>query len=151
MEFRPLVFAALFFASALYALTRGGAPERWAASAYLSAYAVTVLLTLHKHHAYHGIEWGVFATDLGLAIALGGLALQANRMWTIWAVSFQLVGVTTHLVKLVVPELLAPAYALTLMGWSYAMIPLLLCATMRHRQRLRTYGSDRGWSLSSTT
>lgn len=149
MELRPLIFAALFLASVLYALTRGGAPEKWAAVAYISAYGATLIFAAHKHNAFSQIEWGVFATDLGLAVALGVLAVQANRMWTIWAVSFQLVGVMTHLVKLAMPEILAPAYALTLMAWSYAMIPLLFCATIRHRQRLRAYGSDRGWAFAS--
>lgn len=146
MGYRPFIFAGLLLLATLFALVRGGGPERWAAAAYLSAYTATVWLTVDKHSAFHRIEWGVFATDLALMVVLMILALQSNRMWTLWAASFQLVGVSAHLAKLMIPEILAGAYAATLMIWSYAVIPVLLLATLRHRRRIAAYGTDPAWS-----
>ncbi len=141
-----LVFAALLALSVLYALARGGAPERLAALAYLAAYVATLAIALHKHDAFHSMEWGVLSVDLVLAAALLALALRANRYWTLWAASIQIVGIAAHLAKLLVPEILAPAYAVTLIVWSYAAIPLLIGGSLRHRQRLSNGGFDTGWS-----
>jgi len=129
-------------------MVRGGAPERLAASAYVMAYCAGVWLTMYKHHAFYHMEWGVLATDLGLALALGALALKANRLWTLWAVSFQIVSISGHFAKLLIPETIAPAYGIILGVWSYAAIALLIAATARHRSRINRFGSDPGWSAT---
>lgn len=143
---RALIFAAAFTFAALFALVRGGAPERWAAALYTAAYAVTIALALFKSSSFQTIEWGIFAVDIALMVSLVILALIANRYWTLWAASLQVVGILAHLAKLMVPEILAPAYAATLLIWSYAAVPLLITGTIRHRKRISHYGSDASWT-----
>ena len=145
---RALVFAALLACTVLYALVRGGTPERLAALAYLMAYLGGVALTISRSDAFQSVELGVLATDAALAAVLVTIALRANRYWTIWAASLQTVALAGHLAKFIVPEILAPAYAITLIVWSYAAIPVLALATLRHQMRISTYGGDPDWSMS---
>lgn len=144
---RALAFAALLVCTVLYALVRGGTPERLAALAYLMTYLAGVALTVQRSDAFQSVELGVLVTDAALAAVLVTIAVRANRYWTIWAASLQTVALTGHLAKFVIPEILAPAYAITLIAWSYAAIPVLALATLRHQQRVSTFGRDPDWSL----
>lgn len=143
---RALAFAVLFALTVLYALLRGGTPERLAALAYLLAYLAGVALTANRSDAFQSVELGILMTDAALAAALVIIATRANRYWTIWAASLQTVALTGHLAKFVVPEILAPAYAVTLIVWSYAAIPVLAIATLRHQQRMSARGQDLAWT-----
>lgn len=143
---RALIFFGLLLLASAYALVRGGQPERYAAFMYLIAYAASALSAQLGHELYFTMNWGIVAIDIALAVSLAALAFHANRYWTIWATSIQLVGITAHLAKLIVPEIAAMAYAITLLAWSYAVIPLLVIATYRHRRRLFLYGTDANWS-----
>lgn len=143
---RAAVFAVLLVVVAFFAAVRGGAPERWAALFYVLAYVVSGVFALRSGDAYRTVEWAIFVTDITLAISLTILAMHANRYWTMWAASFQVIGIAAHFVKMVVPEILEPAYALTLVIWSYASIPLLWVATIRHLKRISLFGGDPSWS-----
>lgn len=148
---RALIFSGLLLAVCIYAMVRGGKPERYAALMYLAAFFASALSAQFGNRLYHSINWGIFAIDLILAVALSVLALHANRYWTIWASSIQLVAILAHLAKMLVPEIAAAAYQITLLVWSYAAMPLLVAATSRHRQRLRLYGTDLAWSAPQTS
>ena len=143
---RALFFSGLLLLASVYALVRGGKPERYAALMYLIAFAASALSAQYGNALYYSINWGIVAIDFALAVSLGALALQANRYWTIWATSIQIVAVFAHLAKLLVPEIAAMAYAITLLVWSYASIPVLMIATYRHRDRVRQNGSELSWS-----
>ena len=145
---RALIFSGLLLLASFYAIARGGKPERYAAFMYLAAFVASVLSAQFGSELYHSINWGIAAADLTLAVSLGALALHANRYWTIWASSIQIVAILAHLAKLMVPEIAATAYEITLLVWSYAVIPLLTVATYRHRQRLKSTGEDLEWSQS---
>jgi hypothetical protein len=143
---RAIFFAVMLASTTLYALVRGGAPERATAGVYLAAYAGTIFFASDRVDQFQAIEWGLFAVDAVLAFCLVLIALHANRYWTLWSASVQLVSLAAHFAKLIVPELVAPAYALTLIVWSYLAIPLLVLGTRRHRARTNEFGEDQSWS-----
>ena len=143
---RALLFTGLLLLACVYALVRGGKPERYAALLYLVAFAASALSAQFDHELYHALNWGIVAIDFALAVALGALALHANRYWTLWATSIQIVAISAHLAKLLVPEIAATAYEITLLVWSYAVIPLLVIATFRHHQRIQRSGPELSWS-----
>lgn len=143
---RALLFSGLLLLACVYALVRGGKPERYAAGMYLLAFLASALFAQIGSDLYDSINWGIVSVDLLLAISLGALALHANRYWTIWASSIQVVAILAHLAKLLVPEIAAMAYEITLLVWSYAVIPLLVSATFRHQARIRLNGADQNWS-----
>lgn len=144
---RAYAFVGLFLLASIYALARGGSPERLGTAFYVTAYVATIVAAIHRNSAFSGIEWRVFATDALLALALVGLAMYANRYWTIWAASLQIVAVMAHFAKLVVPDIAAKAYAMILTTWSYAALPLLIAGTWRHRSRIKQFGEDLDWSI----
>ena len=143
---RALLFTGLLLLASAYALVRGGKPERYAAFMYLIAFVASALSAQFGRELYHTINWGIVAIDIALALSLGGLALRANRFWTIWATSIQIVAIFAHLAKLLVPEIAAMAYEITLLVWSYAAIPVLMTATYRHNERIRQNGAELSWS-----
>ena len=143
---RQFVFAGLLLLGVLYALLRGGAPERWAAAFYILAYGASIAAKYHDVIRHSTFDWSVFLVDAVLAMGLVGLSLKANRYWTLWVASFQIVALTAHLVKMLVPEVVYPAYEITLLIWSYAAIPVLVIAARRHRIRIRHFGNDVSWS-----
>jgi hypothetical protein len=149
---RAILFAVLFASASLYALVRGGAPERVAAVGYLAAYIGSFLLVTSGASQFQSTEWALFLVDAILAALLVILALHANRYWTIWAASLQIVSLSAHVADFVVPEIAAPAYALTLIVWSYLALPILLVGTTRHQKRKTHYGDDPSWSnLANST
>jgi hypothetical protein len=143
---RALFFSGLLLLACLYAIVRGGKPERYAALMYVAAFIASALSAQFGSELYRSINWGIVAVDVTLAVSLGALALHANRYWTLWASSIQIVAILAHLAKMMVPEIAATAYEITLLVWSYAAIPLLLIATFRHRQRMQKNGEDPEWS-----
>jgi hypothetical protein len=145
---RALFFSGLLLLASVYASVRGGKPERLAALMYLTAFAASALSAQLGHRLYYTINWGIVASDIALAVSLAALALRANRYWTIWATSIQIVGIIAHLAKLIVPEIAATAYEITLLVWSYAAIPVLMIATYRHRERVMRFGLDANWSAA---
>jgi hypothetical protein len=142
----PIAFAILMTLCFAYALVRGGSPERCVVAMYLSAYVATMSASEITRYSYTSVDMSLIAIDIILTFGLVYLALLANRYWILWAASLQIVGITAHFAKLVVPEILAPAYALTLIVWSYAALPTLVIGTHRHRQRMALHGSDASWS-----
>jgi len=146
---RALLFTGLLFLASAYALVRGGKPERYAALMYLTAFTASALSVEIGPTPYQKFNWGIVAIDIALAVSLGALALRANRYWTIWATSIQLVAIFAHLAKLLVPEIAAMAYEITLLVWSYASIPILAIATHRHQQRVQRGGPELHWSPQS--
>ena len=143
---RALLFAASLLLVSLYALIKGGAPERSAAALYLTAYGMSAAATQWTDSDYLGVQWLILGIDFALLIALAVLASMANRYWGIWAASFQLIAVIAHLAVVLFPQIAAQAYALALLIWSYAMLPLMAAATYRHQQRLDQFGEDPAWA-----
>lgn len=144
---RAIAFAAVLCLVSLYALLRGGSPERSAATMYLVAYMLSNLVTQLFGENYNQVQWLVLGVDVVLLGALFALALKANRYWGIWAAAFQLIAVVAHLAKILFPNIGAQAFAITLLLWSYAVLPMLAVATYRHQARVSCFGSDPGWSV----
>lgn len=144
---RAIAFALALALVSAYALIKGGAPERYAAALYCTAYVLSIAATQVSPDYYASVEWSVMAIDIALLLALGSLALRANRYWGIWATSFQLVAVIAHLARIVVPQIAADAYAIALLVWSYAALPLLAVATYRHVERTKRFGEDPSWTI----
>jgi hypothetical protein len=142
------IFDVLLGASLLYALSRGGAPEKIAASLMSSA-AVTSLALYQQTLGFGMIQWGIMFVDVMLLCALGVIALIANRYWPIWLTSMQLVTVWSHIAAAMVSSHLAFAYAIASTAWSFPMLILLIGGTYRHRQRSRRFLHDPAWNAAN--
>ena len=143
------IFIPILALSAIYALIFGGVPERLAVLIFLFAITTSIYSSSPRAIRFHSVEIGVFYTDLIMLIMLAALMLHADRYWTIWLCSLQLIQVLSHLPKLFIPDLIPQAYYVAVSVWSYPMIALLAIGTWRHRERVRKIGADRPWSSFS--
>lgn len=145
----PFFWIALV-ASCLYALIRGGAPERIGAVIFILAVLVTPLAASSMQgKAFRTPELGLLLIDAAMLIAFLALTLTSSRFWPIWMSGLQAVQVAGHLARLADPGLIYWAYGVAQGLWSYPMMALLAAATWRHRERLRRFGVDNAWRNSS--
>ena len=133
----------------IYALLRGGVPERLGAAIVAIGSAITVAAMSSRAGRFGSVEVGAFIVDVLCLIAFLALALRANRYWPLWIVALQIIGTAAHAVKLADPALIGRAYAFALAFWSYPMLLLIALGTWRHQRRLAEFGVDRSWSSSS--
>ena len=144
-----LFFNALLLACCGYALLRGGAPERIAASIFTIGTGLTVVAASGAAGRFASLEVGILAVDALALLAFLVLALCAERFWTLWLTALQAIGTAGHAIKMVDPEGLPWAYAFALAFWSYPMLLLIAFGTGRHQKRLAKFGADRSWSSFS--
>ena len=140
----PLAYNLLLGASCLYALLRGGGPERVCATAFLIATLLTVLVVRPEGIRFASTDLGILTVDVALLILLVGVAIAANRLWPMVMAAMQLVEVAGHIAR-ASPIVMPYAYATILAIWSYPMLLLLIVATYRHRRRIAKAGSDPSW------
>lgn len=129
----------------IYASLRGGPPERLGA-AILVLFSLLTALTIPNHARFRFLETQILVIDLLCLTAFVILALRADRFWPLWVAALQLLGVASHGVKFLEPDLFSRTYAFMLAIWSYPIIAIMIVGTARHRARLRNFGSDRAWS-----
>jgi hypothetical protein len=145
----PTLFIPLLALVLGYALLKGGAPERLAALIIIAASVSTVATWAPAHLRYSSVEVGIFLTDFIMMLALVALALKAERFWTLWVAAFQVMQFASHIPEILVPDLLPVTYKVVISIWSYPMLILLAIGTYRHTLRVREYGNDTSWSVSS--
>ncbi len=143
-----MLFLALFAASSIYALIRGGAPERLTTVLLLSALILTILTASPEATRFRHAETTLFLIDLALFAALYLLSLFTTRFWPIWMSAMQGLTVLGHVSVFDQPGT-GFGYAVLEQIWSWPMSILLIAAVYRHRQRLARTGADRPWTFSS--
>ena len=139
-------FLILTVTSTIYALWRGGGPERVTAAIVVIGTIVAFLVEPLHLHPYGSVEIGVLLLDIGMMIAFQAVALAADRFWPIWIAGLQQAAVLVHITRALSPDVAPLAYAIALKAWSYIILVLIIIGTYRHRQRLLKSGSDRSWS-----
>ena len=144
MRLHQLVFHGVTLAACLYALARGGAPERLTAGSFLLALLLTDLAT-GPVHAYADVEWQVASIDMALFLTLLFVALGSCRFWVLAMAGMMLVNLFGHVARLLDAGIIARAYYLLVATIGYPMVALLVIGTWRHRLRLRRYGVDYAW------
>src|SRR3546814_17886421 len=78
---RLLIFNALYAFSSLFALIRGGAPERIGAIILIADLQLSAWVVAPMHSRLSGVEWPMFAVDSAAFAALYILSLLSTRYW----------------------------------------------------------------------
>ncbi|OYW44391.1 MAG: hypothetical protein B7Z08_05900 [Sphingomonadales bacterium 32-68-7] len=146
----PLVVSilTLVVSSGLLASWRGGPPERLAA-----AIIVGWVLTDALYHVLFGpsgfeeVDPVHLVLDGAELVAITWLALQANRMWPMWAAAAQLICVTGHLAAFVEPVAVRRAYWAMTQLPQYIQLTALLLGAFAHARRVRRFGPYRSWRV----
>lgn len=133
----------------LYALLKGGPPERIGATILAVGSTITMAAISSRSGRFGSVELGVFLVDVAGMLAFIILALRAERYWPLWVTALQIIAVGGHAIKAADPDTIPRAYAFAMAFWSYPMLLLIALGTWRHQQRLARNGVDPSWSTFS--
>jgi hypothetical protein len=92
---------------------------------------------------------GHFVIDAIAAIVAVGVAIQANRIYTLWFAAFQLLALFAQIARDLAAGVAQLAYEVLYIGPSYFQILLLAGGIWLHRRRVRRFGPYRSWRNSS--
>ena len=121
-----------------YCWRKGGQPERAAAMVLPAMYLLDPI-----YHAiwgqvttYDRINVGHLVIDAAAFLAFLAIAVRADRLWTIWLASTQLIAVLSHFLQGVAP--MHPwVYAAMNRGPSWLEIMLLFAGTALYQRRMK--------------
>lgn len=142
---RIAIFVTILLAALVYALRKGGGPERAMALILIAMAASDQMLHLFVPPRFTSVDAGHLAIDLAAAAASVTLALTAHRFWPMLAAVLQLLPLMAHVGKAADMSVHPVAYLTMQVAASWLLPPLLVFATWRRQKRLRTNGSDRCW------
>lgn len=137
---RYLLQIALLIAAAIYAWRRGGRPERGVAATLVAIAAIDpvmhwILGTVGRYDTLNVVH---AAIDFGGFCALLAIALKADRIWTLWAASAQLLALTSHGLRMLEIPMAEIVYAVVTRAPFYILILMLIAGTwLEHRRRRR--------------
>lgn len=145
MMLRLVLFNLLYVTSSLFALVRGGAPERMAALILIADFELSLFVVNPMAGRYAGVEWAMFGVDFAAFAALYLLSILSTRFWPMWMAALQGCVALSHLVGFR-RDIIAWAYGTMVASWSYLLLAILAIATWRHMRRLARHGVDPSWS-----
>ncbi len=153
-EFRLLVQGWLVFFVCGGALIWGGGPERAAASVWLIVFELSRFVTESLFGAdmqMQRVDPFSASRDIVAGAFWIGIALYANRNYTLWIAGIQVLAMFGHLSR-GLSELMSPiAYAIMTAGPGWMQLILLGIGLIRHIRRKRKYGKYRDWRTSRST
>ena len=132
-------------------LWRGGGPERACSAIYLVMWLGDRLyhLSFGRLEALDGADLGHIAIDALTACSLVSVALYANRNYTLWLASMQLVALLSHFLRIISPSIDPTAYALLMASPMYLAVLIFAGGTIRHLRRQKRHGPYRSWRVFS--
>ncbi|MGR4892724.1 hypothetical protein ACIPPQ_16960 [Sphingopyxis sp. LARHCG72] len=142
---RIACFLTLLFLATVYALRKGGGPERAMAFILIAMLAADQALHLVVPARFTMLDAGHLAIDLAAAAATLLLALAAHRFWPLVAAALQILPLLAHFSRAADISVHPIAYLTMQVFASWLLPPLLALGTWRHRKRLHASGSDRSW------
>lgn len=117
-----------------FAMTKGGGPERFVGLFLLIANVVTFVIPDRR---FNDVQFGVMWLDIAAFALFIGLALIADRWWTLWLAGFQGLCVLLHLAFWAQMKITSFVYLTGLNMIGYAVFATLLAGTVAHVLRLR--------------
>lgn len=121
----------------IYAMLKGGPPERIGATILALGSFLTVAALPNWAGHVGSVEIGVLLVDVVCLAAFAVLALRADRFWPIWISALVGVGALGHLARWFDgPEISTRVYAMSLAIWSYPMLALIAVGTLNHQRRV---------------
>lgn len=143
-----LLFDTLSVGICVFAVVRGGVPERRGATVNLLAIGATaVLRSLDGRHLVPA-DYGVLAVDVCVAAGFLWLGVTTIRFWPIWAAGFALADLFMSICAALLPHVSLFAYHTGLGIYAYLALGALALGTFRlapHAEPHIRIGSRRLW------
>lgn len=145
---RNAIFLALLLAAVVYAIRRGGGPEK--AMAGIAALMVSLdwLLHLAVPPEFASLDVGHLAIDIFGASVTFLLAMVAHRFWPLPMAALHYLPLLAHSSRTVDVAIDPVAYLTMQVASSWPVPLLLILATWRHQRRIRQVGSEPSWHRS---
>ena len=115
------------------ALTRGGPPERFVATALLGEYAIMPFVQDQAH--LHGFQWGIFGGDVVVLFVVLYAAFRWNRRWLLFGSAFQILTVLAHVAALEDPDYDAWSAVTAVILLGLGLITSLLVGALSAKRR----------------
>lgn len=144
--FEPWPTLTLSLTMGLYAVYRGGEPERLSALLLItSIVSFSVSRLLFGYPGYYTVYPGGIVIDFWLLVTLLWVGLRANRGWPLVVGALQIVIMLGHLAKLADADAARRAYwAMTHLPFVLQMIVVIIGCQAHHR-RVTRIGAYRPW------
>ncbi|MBZ9647075.1 hypothetical protein K9B33_05940 [Sphingobium sp. 3R8] len=114
----------------------GGKDERIGVCLFLLALVGTHFATSALPIRYRSVELDVLLIDGLLAAALIALSLKSDRFWPLWATSFHLLTIYTHMAMLMAVSIVAFPYAFLAGWWAWpTLLSMVIGAYGYHRRK----------------
>ena len=114
----------------IYALLKGGPPERLGTAIMVFGSALTWAVSLETRPSYRSVATDVMLVDVAAFLAFVILAARSDRFWTIWVSALAGLGLLAHWARWYGgPEVSPRVYFVSLVIWSYAILALLAIGT----------------------
>jgi len=132
---RMALFALLLLACTIYALARGGRPERIGAGTMFVGCVLTLAVNSPLSVRYASVEIAILVVDAVMLGVFAALALLSDRYWPLWVTALQLLVVLAHVAKLADPEMLRNGYGFVMAVWSYPQLLAIALGTRAHYRK----------------
>lgn len=142
---RTAIFAAFLLIALVYALLRGGGPERTMVAIAITIVIWDRLMVSSGTFVYHTLDLGYLALDLFGSVATIALAMTAHRFWPMIAAVLHTLPLLAHFSRVVDVSMNPVVYLTMQVASSWCLPPLLIVATWQHQRRLKLDGSDPSW------
>jgi hypothetical protein len=138
---------AIFIATWLLARFRGGPPERIAGTILIVWIGIDFIYhRLFGSSGFSSVDPVHLLLDGAQLAAIGWVALNANRMWPLWAAAAALITFSGHVAVLIHPDGMSQAYWAVSSFPQWIQIAALLLGVIAHARRLRKLGGPyRSW------
>ncbi|MBL0770094.1 hypothetical protein JI743_14890 [Sphingopyxis sp. DHUNG17] len=145
---RIAIFASLLLIALIYAVWKGGGPERAMVGIAVTIVIWDRILVGFGLVSYHSLDIGYLLLDVFGAAATLALALVAYRFWPIPVAILHALPLLAHLSRAADLSISPKVYLTMQVGSSWLLPPLLILATWHHQRRLKRFGSDPSWHVS---
>lgn len=146
-----ITFLGLLFGSCLFALWRGGGPERAAAALFLIAWLASIATRAPFQHLYQGPAYHTLAIDTLLFVSLLVVTRRANRKWPVVVTSLQLLVALAHLARILTPFELPGVYMIMTAAWPFIQLITVIAGTAFHWRRTAIRGAEPSWMSYSAS
>lgn len=135
----------LLLFAVLYAWRKGGTDERLGAAIMVFMFGASDAYRawIAGPGNYDSTDFGFFAIDATVLLALLGLSFFSSRWWTLWMAGAQLIALLAHVVRLLDSAYAPFAYAVMMRAPSWLELVILIWGTAlwsldKQRQHTRT-------------
>ncbi len=141
-----LLYYSIWLAALGLAAWRGGAPERTGAGFVAATFLVQSIAYGSVAPKFWEVDAVALLADAIGFVAFGALALNAKRIWPLFAAGLHLISLSAHFARQVEDDMVALAYATMSAVPTGVALLLIIFGTLLHQRRLKKSGEDLPWA-----